>query len=227
MDVAVVPTQRDMTGILGSKFPRTGCVDAANSTDSGLGVEQMKADDPNENRRLPTVRQTLFLMSTIAICSALLTWRSYRRSDSLTFLDMTMCTDEGLLSLQVPLVRLATSEQPSTQWVTYRRGTNIWEAFDGEGGKSLLRNWMSMLDATGCKGGMIFGIGYWKGSWQSNSRPGPFIVMFMPIWVAIATTLTLIAVAYLLRMRFSLATMLLGTTIMGGLLWLLSLRATA
>jgi hypothetical protein len=185
----------------------------------------MLADDATKKRRVRTIRETLLLVSAIAICSTLATLRSYRRSDSLTFLDVTMCTDDGLLSLQMPLVRLATNEQPSTQRVTYRRGTNMWEAFDGEGGKSTLRNWMSMLDATGCKGGMVFGIGYWKGSWQSNSRPGPFIVMFMPIWVVIATALTLVAVAYRLRMRFSLATMLLGTTIMGVLLWLLSLRA--
>ena len=163
------------------------------------------------------------LCITIAVCSVLATGRSYTRSDSLTFIDATVCTDEGLLSLQIPLVRLALHEAPSTEWMTYKRGKNTWESEDG-GGKATLRNWMSMLDTARCEGGMVAGFGYWKGGWQSSSRPGSFIVMFLPIWVAIATALTFVATIYWLRVRFTLATMLLGTTFVGGMLWLLSLR---
>jgi hypothetical protein len=49
--------------------------------------------------------------------------------------------------------------------------------------------------------------------------------MFMPIWVVFATALTFAAIAYWFRMRFTLTTMLLGTAVVSGLLWMLSLRA--
>lgn len=172
----------------------------------------------------PGVGHAFCLCTTIAVCSALATWRSYTRSDSLTLIDATVCTDEGLLSLQIPLVRLAPREEPTTQWLTYKRGNNMWETEDG-GGKATLKNWMSMLDRVRCEGGTVAGFGYWKGAWQSSSRPGPFIVVFIPIWVAIATALALVATMYWFRIRFTLATMLLGTTCVGGLLWLLLLRA--
>ena len=146
------------------------------------------------------------------------------RSDSLTFLDATLCTDEGLLSLQIPLVRRAPSEQPSTQWMTYKRGKNMWDASDG-GGKATLRNWMSMLDQVRCEGGMVGGFGYWKGAWQSKSRPGPFLVLFTPIWAAIAVTFTLVATLCWRRMQFRLVTMLFGTACVSVVLWLLTLLA--
>ncbi|AMV35405.1 hypothetical protein VN12_25165 [Pirellula sp. SH-Sr6A] len=177
------------------------------------------------NRRLPSVRHAICLCATIVICSVLATWRSYTHSDSLTWIDVTVCTDEGLLSLQIPLVRLAPSEKPSTQWTTYVRGKNMWETGDG-GGKATLKNWMSMLDRVGCEGATVAGFGYWKGAWQSSSRPGPFLVMFIPVWVAIATTFALVSTAYWCRIQFTLANMLLGTTVVAGLHWLLLLRAS-
>ncbi len=140
----------------------------------------------------------------------------------MTFLDATICTDEGLLSLQFPLVRRAPSEQPSTGWMTYQRGENMWEASDG-GGKATLRNWMSMLDQTRCEGGMVGGFGYWKGGWQSDSRPGPFLVVFTPIRAAIATTFTLVAIVFWRRITFRLATMLIATACVSAVLWLLNL----
>ena len=82
-----------------------------------------------------------------------------------------------------------------------------------------------MLDTVRCDGGMVAGFGYWKGAWQSNSRPGPFIVMFLPVWIAVAAALVAVAVGFWFRVRFTLTTMLLGMTFVGAMLWLLSLRA--
>ena len=180
---------------------------------------------PAEKRKRPWVRRTVSLCAAIAVCSALATWRSYARSDSLTFMDATVCLDEGLLSLQIPLVRVAPRQEPATMWVSYKRGKMAWEA-PGGGGKAKLRNWMSMLGMVRCEGRMAAGFGYWKGAWQSNSRPGPFIVMFTPVWFAFAVACTLVAMFFWLRMRFTLAAMLMGMTFVGGLLWLLSLRAS-
>ena len=157
------------------------------------------------------------------VCSTVLTVRSYSRSDSLTFADATICTDEGLISFQIPLVRLARTEQATTRWMSYARGDKMWEA--GNGGKATLRNWMSILDETGCDGGMFAGSGYWKGDWQSDSRPGPFIVTFVPIWTAVAATLAFVAVFLGRRVKFQVRSILVCTVLVGGLLWLLTLRA--
>jgi hypothetical protein len=183
-------------------------------------------DSPNpaRNQHGWRIRQLMILATTIAVCSVLATWRSYDYSDSLTFGDATVCTDEGLLSLQIPLVRRAQDEQMVTQWTTYTRGKEMWETGDG-GGKSRLRFWMSILEMARCEGGMVGGFGYWSGAWQSSSRPGPFIVMFVPIWFVIATMFSMIAIFYWRRMRFRIATMLLGTVLISALLRLLTLPA--
>lgn len=182
------------------------------------------ATAPSSNRNRPSFRHIAFLLVAIVVCSLLASWRTYRHSDSLTFLDATVCTDEGLLSLQIPLVRLAPAEEPSTRWITYKRGTNMWETDDG-GGKTTLRNWMSMLDTVRCEGGMVAGFGFWKGAWQSDSRPGPFIVMFVPVWVGTTAALIAVAFACLFRVQFRLGALLMATTLVGAMLWLLSLRA--
>jgi hypothetical protein len=54
--------------------------------------------------------------------STAITIRSYSFSDTLTFNDAMIATDEGLISLLVPLVRLAHDQDPSTGWVTYSSG---------------------------------------------------------------------------------------------------------
>jgi hypothetical protein len=143
--------------------------------------------------------------------SVLLTFRSYSYSDSFTLYDATVGTEEGLLSLQIPLVRRIPSEPSSTEWATYSRGKSSWET-DGNAAKATLRDWMSMLDTVRCEGAMFGGFGYWKGAWQSPSRPGPFIVMFLPIWFAVLTGSMFIALVCWRRVRFRLATILIVMT---------------
>ena len=118
-----------------------------------------------DRRRVP--RWAIAFGLVYGISSALLSLRSYSYSDSLTFLDTTVSTDEGLLSFQFPLVRLAQGEKPRTDWMTYTRGKIRWEADDA--GKTRLRDWMATLDPAS-SGGILWGFGYWKGGWQSNSR---------------------------------------------------------
>ncbi|WP_413432561.1 hypothetical protein [Crateriforma spongiae] len=142
----------------------------------------------------------------------------------MTFLDATLCADEGLLSFQIPLVRLASSTEPTMEWISYKRGVNAWQTDDGRM-KTTLRNWMSMIDEVGCDGGMIADFGYWRGDWQSELRPGPFIVMFLPIWFATALAILSLSLAYWYRSQFRLFTLLSGTAFAGVIFWLLSLRA--
>lgn len=168
-------------------------------------------------------RATLLCVVTI-LCAYFSTSRSYRFSDSLTFLDATICTDEGLLSLQIPLVLRSPIHQPSTQWITYVRGKNMWDA-PGCGGKATLRYWMSILDQTRCEGAMWGGFGYWKGDWQSSSRPGPFVVAFAPIWIAIVVISIFLAMLWSRRLRIRLLTMFITTAAVALLLAVLNLCA--
>jgi hypothetical protein len=174
----------------------------------------------NRRKRLLTA---LSLAAVFVAGTVIFTIRSYWRSDSLTIADATICTDEGLFSLQIPLVRLAREEQATTTWVTYTRGANMWQY--GDGGKAKLRKWISMKDQVRIEAEMVADFGYWKGSWQSNSRPGPFIVMFVPIWAAMAAIVLLAAAFVMRRMKFRISSLLVATSVVGGLLWLLTLRA--
>ena len=72
---------------------------------------------------------------------------------------------------------------------------------------------MSMLSQVRCEGAMFGGFGYWKGAWQSESRPGPFIVMFVPIWTVVFALFVSLAIAIWRGVRFRMATVLLWMTL--------------
>jgi len=161
----------------------------------------------------------------IVTAAALFTIRSYSYSDTLTILDVTITADEGLLSISVPLVLLAPKQDSTNAWETYERESTGWKA--ELAGKCTLRNWMDSLDTTGCEGLMFLDFGYWLGGWLSNSRPGSFVVLFVPIWFA---AITFVVCTYLVlsgRVKISLKTIFLATALVAGLVWLLTMRANA
>lgn len=62
---------------------------------------------------------------------------------------------------------------------------------------------------------MFADFGYWKGEWQSGSRPGPFIFLFVPAWfVALAVVGASVAI-YFRIVRFGIRTLLMLTAIHG------------
>ena len=160
------------------------------------------------------------------VSSAMLSARSYERSDALTVADVTLRTDEGLISLQIPYVRLARTGKATVEWTIYtrKRGVGVWES--GNSVRSTLRRWMSdFCDTDQPSAGMIGEFGYWTGSWWSDSRPGPFIVVFAPIWAATMAVTVLAALFIVQRFRFKLRSILVMTALAGVLLWILTLRA--
>ena len=84
---------------------------------------------------------------------------------------------------------------------------------------------MSILDQTRCEGAMWGGFGYWKGAWQSNSRPGPFVVAVAPIWIAIVVISIFLAMLWSRRLRIRLLTMFITTAAVALLLAVLNLCA--
>ena len=164
-------------------------------------------------------------MAVFLIVAAVLTIRSYSYSDTLTFMDVTLTADEGLLSINVPLVPLAPDKDTAIGWITYKRDSINWKA--GLGGKSTLRNWMATLDSIGCEGTMFLDFGYWLGGWQSDSRPGAFIVLFAPVWFSILIFGFGVVSLSLGWIKINLKMMFAGTALVAGLIWLLTLRAAA
>ena len=82
-----------------------------------------------------------------------------------------------------------------------------------------------LIGARGENGFLFADFGYWKGGWQSASRPGPFVVVFVPVWL-IGCLMFGICLAFTFRwVRFRLLTLLAAMTLIAGLLWLLTLRA--
>lgn len=139
--------------------------------------------------------------------------------------DVTLTVDEGLVSLNLPLVRIAAKQRPRSEFLIYKRDKLAWSA--GEGGKTRLRSWMSSLDQVRCDGAMFADFGYWKGAWQSDSRPGPFVVVFAPVWFAGLLAFGAFALLALGWIRFRLRSLLIATTVFAWLLYLLTQRAPA
>lgn len=158
-----------------------------------------------------------------AVCTFLFHVQSYSWSESVQLCDVCVTADEGLVSLQVPFTRLAPKETSTAEFKIYERGQHTW--ISGIAEKCPLRNWMSMLDAVRCPGGMFADFGFWKGGWQSESRPGSFVVVFAPAWLVGVALFTGLLAFYYRIVRFRLRSVLVAFTLVAGLLCVLTLRA--
>ena len=85
--------------------------------------------------------------------------------------------------MNMPLVPIASGETPRTRFLLYRRGVNAWKA--GEAGRMPWRN-LPKAEAFANDSFLVAGFGYWLGGWQSDARPGRFVVLLIPLW-AVAT----------------------------------------
>jgi hypothetical protein len=186
-----------------------------------LGRDGMIADQAHHPVR------RLMIGGVVAItCAAIATLHSYHRSISLTFCDATLSTDEGAVSLQIPLVKLAANQKFVTSAIVFRRTQMGWEASGGLM-KCTLGNWMAQHDEQWFRGWSIADFGYWCGDWQNESRPGPFIVTFVPIWFVFCVAFVAFAVVRRNWLRWSIRSMLILTSVVGVCLWLLTLRENA
>ena len=185
------------------------------------------ATQPRPTNRRKLLSLTCVLVVAWLVSSTLLTVRSYWRSDSLTLADLTIRAEEGLIWLRVPLVRLARTEEATTEWTSYRhrRGQPVWESEGTEMITLRLQVKNSRLEGSQDDIRFMWGFGYDMDSWLSGSRPGPCIKLIAPIW-AVAAVLTVVAGVFSRRrIRFTLWSLLVVISLVGGVLWLLTLRA--
>ncbi len=178
------------------------------------------------HQNLDSTRRQVIAGVVAVVCAAAATLHSYYRSISLTFCDATLSTDEGAVTLQVPLVRLAANQKFSTDAVVYRRGQIAWEA-SGGAMKCTLDNWMAQRDQEWFRGWSMADFGYWRGDWQNDGRPGPFVVLFVPIWFVFCVAYLGFAVVRRNGLQWSIRSMLVFTSVVGLCLWLLTLREKA
>ncbi len=183
----------------------------------------MTESSPNNNFVWKRFRGISVAAILIAFCGFLFHARSYLQSDSLTLCDVTLTTDEGLLSLQIPLTRLAASQNPTSKFLIYHRSSTGWN-FGGMAAKCPLRTWMSLLNATGCEGAMCVGFGYWKGAWQSESRPGSFAVVFAPLWSVTVLIFGVYSAFHFRLLRFGIRALFVTTAVCAALSWLVTMR---
>jgi hypothetical protein len=184
--------------------------------------------DANEQQpiRLPQTRWSTIVCVALVVAAATAAFNvhSYWWCETLTLCDVRLCADEGLASLQLPLCRLAAKETAESNFVIYRRVTQGWDGIGSSAAKSTLRNWMSM-GAGGSPHAMFADFGYWKGGWQSESRPGSFLVVFTPVWFVGLALYGGFLLIYFGLIRFRLRTILIAFVLAAGLLCLLTLRA--
>jgi len=157
----------------------------------------------------------------IAVCTVAVHALSYSWSPMLALFDVEATFDEGLASLLVPFVRIPEKATPVSTFVVYERRRNGWSA--GVAGKTPLRHWMNTFP--GRHSAMFAGFGYWVGDWQSKSRPGPFIVVFVPIWFLGVATFAAFLAVYFRWIRFGLRALFVLMTLSAVLLFVLRLRS--
>ena len=90
--------------------------------------------------------QAVYIVTAlIAVGTAAFYAHTYWWSESLTLRDVNLTTDEGLISLTLPLTRLAANEKPSRGFYsTIETLRQVWTA--GKAGRAPLRYWMAHLD---------------------------------------------------------------------------------
>ncbi len=202
-----------------------------------MGSHCVQMPKDQRERRLKTVVQTLRKCCVVvvhspvvysaaiivAVCTVLFQIYSYSWSPSASLCDVELTADEGLVSVTVPLTRIAAAETPASRFVVFERGPNVWTA--GRGGKTPLRYWMNTF---GRRDGTIFAdFGYWKGAWLSNSRPGPFLVVFVPVWFMGVATLGIFLAFYFRLVRFRLRSLFVVTVLVAALLFLVRMRSAS
>jgi hypothetical protein len=160
----------------------------------------------------------------ISIGAILVHVGSYWWSPSITLWDVCLTCDDGLVSLEVPLTRLTATGKPTSNFLLYTREGG-WMA--GMAGKTPLRAWMAELNNHRCEGAMLADFGYWKGAWLCDARPGPFIVVFVPVWLAAVVAFGIFLAIYYRLLRFRLRSLFVLTALCAVIFWLLILRAPA
>lgn len=162
-------------------------------------------------RRIPST--ILFVAALISAGTIAFYVHSYWWSESLTLCDATIRSDEGLMTLQLPLVRIAANQSPEYEFLLYKRDPKVWTA--GKAGHTPLRSWMSYIDQQNKEWVEMFAdFGYWKGGWQSNSRPGPFIVLIVPVWLLGVSLFGIYLAFHFKIVRFRLQDLLLAMTLL-------------
>ena len=84
---------------------------------------------------------------------------------------------------------------------------------------------MGMLDKVRCTGGMFADFGYWKGVYQSESRSGPFVVVFVPVWFVGVMVFGIFLLFYFRIIRLRLSYLFVVITLWAVILYILKLRA--
>ncbi|HEY2827297.1 MAG TPA: hypothetical protein VGJ04_06820 [Pirellulales bacterium] len=159
----------------------------------------------------------------VALATLLVHVASYSWGPSLTLCDLRVDLDEGLVAVELPLTLLAPKGSLTTKFVLYKRTAQSWAVWpSGADGHCPYRNWMYTYRLGDF---MFLDFGYWRGGWQSDSRPGPFLFIFLPVWfVGLSLFGLFLAIRYRL-LRFTLRTLLIGIALWSLILWLLTLRS--
>lgn len=181
------------------------------------------------------IRCVSILVAVGVVASTMLTVRSYSFSDHLTYSDVELSMDEGLLSVMLPMARLAPGHEAQNVWKTYTLAkhngwkTEKWAA--GPGTKFKVREYFAMFGQRGddetMSSGMLFGFGYVlvDATWTSASRPGSLLWITVPIWAVAAVGIAAIGVPLYFRTRFGIRSLMLFTFVAAVILLLPTLRS--
>ncbi len=140
----------------------------------------------------------LVVFALVIVCLTLwIHFRSFSRSEDVTLFDVSLFTDEGVLTLKFPLTRLTKEGECHSQVRVFIRDKQNWKS--GPSNRSTHKNFLQTLNSNASPFGPVktsnvpnqkqrrnhfdlAGFGYLYGDWLSEERPGPWLKLFVPIW---------------------------------------------
>jgi hypothetical protein len=186
----------------------------------------LQLDGNTRPPRSARLRPFLIVGLPLALATLAVHVASYSWCPSLTLFDLRFEIDEGLVAFELPLTPLAPKASLTTSFNLYKRGSNGWVFWDtGAPGKCPYRAWMNLPVAQRGPGFLFLDFGYWRGGWESDSRPGPFLFVFLPVWFVGLCFFVIALAIYYRRIRFTVRTLLILTALCALLFGLLSLHS--
>jgi len=172
-------------------------------------------------------RTTLcFFGGIFVVMSAAVSLSSHSRSCCLELFDASLATDEGLLWVCLPLTRMTPDARPSTGMTLFVRDPSpiseyrfVWTS--GIRHRVPVRDLIPFERMHGRNCLLIGGFGYHVEDRMYDGRPGPAVMLIVPIWFPLFIVFCFLAVV---RWRtFSLRFLMLATALSAVTVWLLKL----
>ena len=173
--------------------------------------------------------------------------RTFSKSEEITLFDVSLFADEGLISFNIPLTRLAPNGISISRVRIFERSKQSWTSGTTYPGTTIRRPLRKSIEVRQARPPVISpsgnsssgvvpaiktrrdffvlaDIGYIYGDWKSEDRPGLWITLFVPVWFVGLLCYVLYLLFNFRLFRFRIRTLLSLMVIAALFTWVTHLR---